>query len=386
MRAIWEPTATGRALPDRGSCEDLQREYEEDPSYTRALYNFRRADEVHRSADEFHPEVDLADDDHAVRWGHISRTPLDAADPPRRKGDGTKEMRTWTKEQLKAFLEAMKDERLSPRGTRSPWPACAEARPSAYAGATSTSRAGASRASRPHPKWPRGHRERAEDGQGTPRHRPRPGHRRGLEGSGGTPARWAAGVGRSVGWDRPRLHPGERRRPRPGDRNALLPAGGEEVDAAPDSLARLAPHPRHPGTTGRHPPEGRLRASRPRDHLDHARHLLARHPAMQEEAAAMIAVSFTLSRCYCRCRTAATGRREQQRRRSLHVGHAGATHGSTCTGHNMVGRRSRCTRRFCQRATDSTTTAPSTASTLVRRVFPRPAVPKQGVAGLETPS
>jgi len=50
----------------------------------------------------------------AVRWGHISRNPLDAADPPRKKGDGTKEMRTWTKEQLKAFLEAMKDERLSP--------------------------------------------------------------------------------------------------------------------------------------------------------------------------------------------------------------------------------------------------------------------------------
>jgi integrase len=50
----------------------------------------------------------------AVRWGHISRNPLDAADPPRKKGDGSKEMRTWTKEQLKAFLGAMEDERLSP--------------------------------------------------------------------------------------------------------------------------------------------------------------------------------------------------------------------------------------------------------------------------------
>jgi integrase/predicted RNA-binding Zn-ribbon protein involved in translation (DUF1610 family) len=50
----------------------------------------------------------------AVRWGHISRNPLDAADPPRKKGDGTKEMRTWTKEQLKAFLGAVSDERLSP--------------------------------------------------------------------------------------------------------------------------------------------------------------------------------------------------------------------------------------------------------------------------------
>jgi integrase len=50
----------------------------------------------------------------AVRWGHISRNPLDAADPPRKKGDGTREMRTWTREQLKAFLEAVADERLSP--------------------------------------------------------------------------------------------------------------------------------------------------------------------------------------------------------------------------------------------------------------------------------
>jgi integrase len=50
----------------------------------------------------------------AVRWGHISRNPLDAADPPRKKGDGTKEMRTWTKEQLKAFLDSVADDRLSP--------------------------------------------------------------------------------------------------------------------------------------------------------------------------------------------------------------------------------------------------------------------------------
>jgi len=48
----------------------------------------------------------------AVRWGHISRNPLDAADPPRKKGDGAREMRTWTKGQLKAFLEALAGERL----------------------------------------------------------------------------------------------------------------------------------------------------------------------------------------------------------------------------------------------------------------------------------
>jgi integrase len=48
----------------------------------------------------------------AVRWGRISRNPLDAADPPRTKGDGTKEMKTWTKEELKSFLEYISDDRL----------------------------------------------------------------------------------------------------------------------------------------------------------------------------------------------------------------------------------------------------------------------------------
>jgi integrase len=50
----------------------------------------------------------------AVRWGHISRNPLDAADPPRKSSDGTKEMRTWTAEQLRAFLDAVHDDHLCP--------------------------------------------------------------------------------------------------------------------------------------------------------------------------------------------------------------------------------------------------------------------------------
>ena len=49
----------------------------------------------------------------AVRWGHISRNPLDAADPPRKSSDGTKEMKTWTAEQLRAFLDAVHDDRLA---------------------------------------------------------------------------------------------------------------------------------------------------------------------------------------------------------------------------------------------------------------------------------
>jgi len=48
----------------------------------------------------------------AVRWGQLSRNPLDAADPPRKTGEGTKEMQTWSAEQLKAFLGCVADERL----------------------------------------------------------------------------------------------------------------------------------------------------------------------------------------------------------------------------------------------------------------------------------
>jgi integrase len=50
----------------------------------------------------------------AVRWGRIARNPLDSADPPRKNGDGTTEMKTWTKEQLRAFLDSAKDDRLYP--------------------------------------------------------------------------------------------------------------------------------------------------------------------------------------------------------------------------------------------------------------------------------
>ena len=86
----------------------------------------------------------------AVRWGQLSRNPLDAADPPRAKGDGSREMHTWTKEQLKAFLEA--------RQRRTPLPSLAHHRhdrhaprrgDSACAGSTSTSRPAGSRCAAP---------------------------------------------------------------------------------------------------------------------------------------------------------------------------------------------------------------------------------------------
>jgi len=49
----------------------------------------------------------------AVRWGRLSRNPADSADPPRVGREGH-EMKTWSAEQLAAFLEAVREERLSP--------------------------------------------------------------------------------------------------------------------------------------------------------------------------------------------------------------------------------------------------------------------------------
>jgi integrase len=50
----------------------------------------------------------------AVRWERLTRNPIEAADPPRIRGDGTKELKTWSAVQLRAFLEFTKEERLSP--------------------------------------------------------------------------------------------------------------------------------------------------------------------------------------------------------------------------------------------------------------------------------
>jgi integrase len=50
----------------------------------------------------------------AVRWGRLFRKPVDAADPPRVAGPGSREMKTWSAAQVRAFLEATKDDRLYP--------------------------------------------------------------------------------------------------------------------------------------------------------------------------------------------------------------------------------------------------------------------------------
>ncbi len=50
----------------------------------------------------------------AVKWGRLARNPADAADPPRQRGTERREMKTWTAEQLGAFLKSVTDDRLHP--------------------------------------------------------------------------------------------------------------------------------------------------------------------------------------------------------------------------------------------------------------------------------
>ncbi len=47
----------------------------------------------------------------AVRWGRLARNPVDLADPPRAAARGH-ELRTWSAEQLAAFLDSHHDDRL----------------------------------------------------------------------------------------------------------------------------------------------------------------------------------------------------------------------------------------------------------------------------------
>ncbi|MDP9394454.1 MAG: site-specific integrase, partial [Actinomycetota bacterium] len=47
----------------------------------------------------------------AVKWGRLARNPGDAADPPRATGSSP-DMVTWTAEELRAFLNDTREDRL----------------------------------------------------------------------------------------------------------------------------------------------------------------------------------------------------------------------------------------------------------------------------------
>jgi integrase len=152
----------------------------------------------------------------AVRWGRIARNPLDAADPPRKSGDGTKEMKTWDKAQLKKFLEAIADDRL-----HALWHLIAftgmrrgEALGLRWQDVDlENARLAVRRALVPikgdvvvsEPKTAKGRRVVALD----------PGTVEVLKAQAARPARRTDSVEEGLGRDRPRLHAGERQRPRP---------------------------------------------------------------------------------------------------------------------------------------------------------------------------
>lgn len=50
--------------------------------------------------------------DDAVRWGRVARNVAAMADPPKRSATKSPEMRTWTTQQLRAFLDSARDHRL----------------------------------------------------------------------------------------------------------------------------------------------------------------------------------------------------------------------------------------------------------------------------------
>lgn len=50
----------------------------------------------------------------AVRWNRLFRNPVDAPDPPKVGGPGGREMKTWDATQVRALLEATRNDRLHP--------------------------------------------------------------------------------------------------------------------------------------------------------------------------------------------------------------------------------------------------------------------------------
>jgi Arm DNA-binding domain/Phage integrase, N-terminal SAM-like domain len=80
----------------------------------------------------------------AVRWGYLPRNAADAVDPPVGR---SAERHVWTPDQLGAFLEHVRADRLYALGCWLPRPACAAASSPGCAGSISTSRTPGSRRS-----------------------------------------------------------------------------------------------------------------------------------------------------------------------------------------------------------------------------------------------
>lgn len=75
----------------------------------------------------------------AQRKGSVQRNVADLADPPKLSSAPKRQMRVWTAEQLREFLEGTRDHRLHPAIYSPRTRGCAEGRFSAFAGRTSIS-------------------------------------------------------------------------------------------------------------------------------------------------------------------------------------------------------------------------------------------------------
>ena len=213
----------------------------------------------------------------AVRWGRLSRNPIEAADPPRVSGSGH-EMSTWSAEQLAAFLAATRDDRLHAlwhllalSGLRRGEALALTWDDIDFEAASLAVR----RALIPNgrevlvcePKTARGRRAVALDPET-------------VEVLKEQAARQLVEQATAKSWtdtgliftreDGQALHP-ECREP-------FLSPGDEEGRSANHQIARPAAHACHASLAGWDPPQGRLRATRACDRRDHPRHLLTRHP------------------------------------------------------------------------------------------------------------
>ena len=215
----------------------------------------------------------------AVRWNRLFRNPVDAADPPKISGPGGREMKTWDATQVRAFLEATRNDRLHPL-----WRllALTGMRRGEVLGLKwedvdfEAGRLSVRRSLIPlggevivsEPKTARGRRSIALDAETVEVLKAQATRQLAEQ------QQWGEA------WTDYGLHLHQRRRhalPSRG-RQPLLQTGGQGGQAARDPTPRPTAHPRHPGPAGRHPSQGRLRTAWARHRLNHAGHLFARHP------------------------------------------------------------------------------------------------------------
>jgi integrase len=213
----------------------------------------------------------------AVRWGLVARNVADAADPPRIP---RRERGVWSTEELRAFLKATSEDRLAAMwllfattGMRRsellglPWQAVdLEAQPGRLAVVQAVVLVDQRPVVVAEAKTATSRRQLALD----------PFTVAALKGPPRPAARGAPGLGPSLDRHRPGLHPRGRPGAAPPARHqALRPPRAGRRPAA-DHPARCPPQLRDRGAGRRRTAQGRVRAARARQHVDHRQPLPAR--------------------------------------------------------------------------------------------------------------